>query len=125
MHTIHTCIRADLHTFKNINYIRTDVRQIYACPGQRLVYYAGVTGGPAQVKDLYESLGKVLPTWMTIQVVAIFIILLIMTRSIVIPLKAVILSVLSLGCTFGILVLIFVMGDAPTQSALDFAPTGS
>jgi uncharacterized membrane protein YdfJ with MMPL/SSD domain len=83
-----------------------------------------VTGEPAINLDLYISLEKGIPAWISIQMIAIFTILMLMTRSLLIPLKAVILSVLSLGATFGLIQLLFQSTYKPTNDALGFVPSG-
>ena len=92
--------------------------------GQSQLAYFGTAGTSAAVIDLYASLYARLPYWLSILVIAVFVILLLMTESLLLPLKAVVVSVLSLGATFGILVLIFTSTDPSNESSLGISPTG-
>eukprot|EP01041_Mallomonas_annulata_P010025 gene10025-20872_t len=83
---------------------------------------SGIAGRPALVRDLYKDLSEIVPGWISIMMISIFILLLIMTKSILIPIKAVVMSLLSLGATLGIIVLIFQEGGLSKE--LDFIPNG-
>jgi trehalose monomycolate/heme transporter len=80
----------------------------------------GIT--PAQI-DLLHSLGTTLPYAFLIIFVAVFVLLFLMTGSLVMPLKAIILNILSLVTTFGGLVWIF--QDGHLQDLLSFQSVGS
>lgn len=80
----------------------------------------GIT--PEQI-DLLDSLEATLPLALLVIVSAIFVLLFLMTGSLIVPLKAIILNVLSLSATFGGLVWIF--QDGHLQHVLNFQPTGS
>jgi RND superfamily putative drug exporter len=82
-----------------------------------------LVGGPTAVlADLLDSLGSLLP-WMALFVVATtFVLLFLAFGSIVLPVKAVVMNVLSLGASFGALVWIF--QDGNLSGFLDFTPTG-
>ena len=95
---------------------------VNATTGASLLEDSGVTGDAAVVRDLYEDLQGSLPAWLGIMFTSVFVLLLIMTKSILIPIKAVVLSVLSLGATFGFLVLIFGRGGLSRE--LDFTANG-
>jgi RND superfamily putative drug exporter len=56
--------------------------------------------------------------------ISVFAVLFLMTGSILIPIKAVIVSILSLGATFGILYLIFETTDSSIQHTLGIRPNG-
>jgi RND superfamily putative drug exporter len=79
-------------------------------------------GQSADLQDLLASLGSLLP-WMAVFVVATtFVLLFLAFGSVVLPVKAVIMNVLSLGASFGALVWIFQEGHL--SGFLDFTPTG-
>ena len=82
-----------------------DVRAI------RTPFYLGVAGQTAAYLDLEHSLGAHLPAVLAIVVSSTLIALFLMTGSVVLPLKAVVMNALSLSAMFGILVLIFQDGN--------------
>ena len=80
-------------------------------------------GQSAVFADLLESLGALLP-WMALMVVATtFVLLFLAFGSLVLPVKAVVMNVLSLGASFGALVWIF--QDGHLSGLLGFTPTGT
>ena len=96
-----------------------DVRAVPAPDGGTAL----VGGQAAVLEDLLDSLGSLLP-WMGLFVVATtFVLLFLAFGSIVLPVKAVVMNVLSLGASFGALVWIF--QDGNLSGFLDFSPTGS
>nr|WP_239521754.1 MMPL family transporter [Geodermatophilus sabuli] len=81
-----------------------------------------VGGQTAALEDLLDSLASLLP-WMAVFVVATtFVLLFLAFGSLVLPVKAVVMNVLSLGASFGALVWIFQEGNL--SGLLDFTPTG-
>jgi len=70
-------------------------------------YESWVTGDAAVLIDLDDRLISGLPLAIVITVLAMIILLYLMSGSVVIPLKAVVLNVLSLAATFGVLVAVF------------------
>ena len=82
-----------------------------------------VGGDTADQIDLFASLGEKIPYALLVMVVAIFLLLFLMTGSLIMPVKAIILNVLSLSATFGALVWIF--QDGHLQGLLDFQAIGS
>jgi uncharacterized membrane protein YdfJ with MMPL/SSD domain len=81
-----------------------------------------VGGQSAELTDLLESLGALLP-WMALIVVSTtFVLLFLAFGSVVLPVKALVMNVLSLGASFGALVWIFQEGHL--SGFLDFTPTG-
>jgi RND superfamily putative drug exporter len=70
-----------------------------------------VGGGPAIANDFLASIGAHVLSALAIIVVVIFILLFLMLGSVVVPLKAVILNILSLSVSFGALVWIFQDGQ--------------
>ena len=86
-------------------------------------FAVGVTGDPAEIVDLRDSVTDRLPAAVAILVVATFALLVLMTGSVVVPAKAIVMNVLSLGATFGALVLVF--QDGHLAGLLGFDPPGS
>jgi RND superfamily putative drug exporter len=81
-----------------------------------------IGGQTAVLTDLLDSLGRLLP-WMALLVVATsFVLLFLAFGSIVLPLKALVMNVLSIGASFGALVWIFQEGHL--SGFLHFEPTG-
>jgi len=74
-------------------------------------YYLGVAGETASYLDLEHSLGEHLPVAVAIVLTATLIVLFLMTGSVVLPLKAVVMNALNLSAVFGLLVLIFQHGN--------------
>ena len=79
-------------------------------------------GQTAQFVDLKQSLVDHMPAALLIIVVATFAVLFLMTGSLVLPLKALVMNVLTLSATFGILVLVF--QDGRLEGLLDFESAG-
>jgi uncharacterized membrane protein YdfJ with MMPL/SSD domain len=94
-----------------------DVRAI------RTPFYLGVAGQTAAYLDLEHSLGVHLPAVLAIVVASTLIALFLMTGSVVLPLKAVLMNTLSLSAMFGILVLIF--QDGNLQGLLGYHSLGA
>lgn len=82
-----------------------------------------VAGNTAAQIDLFASLRAAIPYAFMVMVGAIFLLLFLMTGSLIMPLKAVILNILSLSATFGGLVWIFQQGHLHTL--LNFQSVGS
>ncbi len=94
-----------------------DVRDI------REPFYVGVAGQSASFVDLEHSLGAHLPAVLAVVIASTVIVLFLMTGSVVLPLKAVLMNALSLSAVFGILVLIF--QDGNLQGLLGFKSVGA
>jgi RND superfamily putative drug exporter len=95
-----------------------DVRAVPAPPGGEVL----VGGQSAEMADLLDSLGSLLP-WMALLVVSTTLVLLFLAfGSVVLPVKAVLMNVLSLGASFGALVWVF--QDGNLSGVLGFTPTG-
>ncbi len=84
------------------------VRQVRAL---HVPFYLGVAGETAAYIDLEHSLAVHLPAVLAAVVATTLIILFLMTGSVVLPIKAVIMNALGLCAMFGILVLIFQDGN--------------
>ena len=94
------------------------VRDVPAPDGARVL----VGGTSALYADLLGSVGGLLP-WMALLVaVTLFVLLFLAFGSVVVPVKAMLMNVLSLGASFGALVWIFQEGHL--SGVLDFTPTG-
>jgi uncharacterized membrane protein YdfJ with MMPL/SSD domain len=91
-----------------------DLREL---PGPALA-----TGATAQFLDLQDSLGEHLPLVLAIVVAVTFVVLFLMTGSVLLPLKQVLMNVLGLSATFGILVLIF--QDGRLEDLLGYTSQG-
>jgi uncharacterized membrane protein YdfJ with MMPL/SSD domain len=81
-----------------------------------------VTGGAAEFLDLQSSLESHLPVALAIVIVATLVILFLMTGSVVLPIKSLLMNVLNLSAVFGLLVLIF--QDGHLEGLLGFSSDG-
>ncbi|MDQ3722953.1 MAG: MMPL family transporter [Actinomycetota bacterium] len=100
--------------------------------GERLVeriraLHAGVpflvAGPAADLVDSKSAIFGLLPVALLIIATGTFVLLFLMTGSVLIPIKAIVLNVLSLGATFGAMVWIFQEGNG--AGLLDFTATGT
>ena len=100
-------------------HIVTEIRDTSPPPGATVL----VGGTTAGLVDELASLGATLP-WMALLVgVSTFVLLFLAFGSVVLPLKAIVMNVLSLSATFGVIVWIFQWGHL--SGLLRFTPTGS
>jgi RND superfamily putative drug exporter len=104
----------------------------YSAAAKRLVhevrslpapFYVGVAGPTAAFVDLEHSLQTHLPLVLLLVVAATLVVLFLMTGSVVLPVKAVLMNALGLSAVFGILVLIFQHGNL--QGLLSYHSTGA
>ena len=96
-----------------------EVRDVPAPTGAEVL----VGGRAADLRDLLASLGATLP-WMGLFVVGVTLVLLFLAfGSVILPLKAIAMNVLSLSASFGALVWIF--QDGHLSSVLGFTSTGA
>ena len=95
------------------------VREIAAPPGTTVL----VGGATADFIDFQSSLTRHLPIAFAIVVLATLIILFLMTGSVVLPIKSLIMNVLNLSAVFGLLVLIF--QDGRLEGLLDYTSSGA
>jgi RND superfamily putative drug exporter len=93
------------------------VRRIRALPGVR------VTGETAQFIDRKASLADHLPRALIIVAAATLLVLFLMTGSVVLPIKALLMNVLTLSAAFGLLVLVF--QDGRFEGLLDYTGQGA
>jgi uncharacterized membrane protein YdfJ with MMPL/SSD domain len=82
-----------------------------------------VNGPPAELVDQRHSLGKHLPLAIAIIVISTFLLLLLLTRSVVLPILALVMNALTVSVAFGLLVLVF--QDGRFQDALDYTSQGA
>jgi RND superfamily putative drug exporter len=100
-------------------HIVTQIRDTTPPPGTTVL----VGGSTAQLVDELQSLGSTLP-WMALEVaLATFVLLFLAFGSVVLPIKAIVMNILSLSATFGVIVWIFQWGHL--SRLLQFTPTGS
>jgi uncharacterized membrane protein YdfJ with MMPL/SSD domain len=95
------------------------VREIPPPPGATAL----VGGATADFIDFQGSLARHLPIAFAIIVIATLVILFLMTGSVVLPIKSLIMNVLNLSAVFGLLVLIF--QDGRFEGLLDYTTTGA
>jgi RND superfamily putative drug exporter len=95
------------------------VREIAAPPGATVL----VGGGTADFVDFQSSLARHLPIAFAIIVISTLAILFLMTGSVVLPIKSLIMNVLNLSAVFGLLVLIF--QDGRFEGLLDYTSSGA
>jgi uncharacterized membrane protein YdfJ with MMPL/SSD domain len=82
-----------------------------------------ITGETAAIEDFNASLSSHLPYVFAFVLTMAFLLLLVTFRSIVIPLKAIVLNLLSVGAAYGILVMVFQKGWG--ESLLGFESNGA
>ena len=95
------------------------IRAIEAPPGTTVL----VGGATADFVDLQSSLVAHLPIVLAIIIVATLIILFLMTGSVILPIKSLIMNFLNLSAVFGLLVLIF--QDGRLEGFLDYSSPGA
>ena len=95
------------------------VRDVPPPPGAR----AYVGGQSAQLVDELSSLGQVLPWMALVVVLATFVLLFLAFGSVVLPVKAIVMSALSLSAMYGVVVWIFQQGHL--SGLLQFTPNGT
>ena len=82
-----------------------------------------VGGGSANFVDFQASLASHLPIALAIIVVATLVILFLMTGSVILPIKSLIMNALNLSAVFGLLVLIF--QDGRLEGLLSYSSPGA
>jgi len=98
------------------------VRAIRALPGPPGAEVL-VGGATAEFVDFQASLGRHLPAAVAIVVVATLVILFLMTGSVVLPVKSLLMNLLNLSAVFGLLVLVF--QDGRLEGLLGFESSGA
>jgi RND superfamily putative drug exporter len=89
----------------------------------RPAFATWVTGEAALLIDFQHQIGSRLPWALAVIALTTFVLLFLMTGSVLIPLKALLMNTLSLGATFGALVWIF--QDGHLSGLLGFTPYGA
>jgi uncharacterized membrane protein YdfJ with MMPL/SSD domain len=82
-----------------------------------------VTGRAADLADQKQSLGDHLPLAVAIIVVTTFVAIFLMTGSVVLPVKALVMNLLTISAAFGIIVVIF--QDGRLEGLLDYTSQGA
>ncbi|HWM64100.1 MAG TPA: MMPL family transporter [Solirubrobacterales bacterium] len=96
-----------------------EIRGVAAPPGTTVL----VGGATADFIDFQDSLTRHLPIAFAIIVIATLVILFLMTGSVVLPIKSLIMNILNLSAVFGLLVLIF--QDGRFEGLLDYTSAGA
>jgi uncharacterized membrane protein YdfJ with MMPL/SSD domain len=99
--------------------IVAEIRDIPPPPGATVL----VGGATAGIVDLLSSLGATLPWMALLTGLATFLLLFLAFGSVVLPIKAIAMNVLSLAATFGVLVWVFQWGHL--SGPLQFTATGT
>jgi RND superfamily putative drug exporter len=99
--------------------IVTEVRAV-APPAHATVLVGGET---AMLVDELSSLGGTLPWMALLTAAATFVLLFLAFGSVVLPLKAIVMNILSLSATFGVIIWVFQWGHL--SGLLSFTPTGT
>jgi RND superfamily putative drug exporter len=81
-----------------------------------------VTGGAAGIMDVVDGIYSVFPLAVLVIVVSTYLVLLVLLRSVVLPLKAILMNALSLLASYGMLVWVF--QDGNLANLLNFKPLG-
>src|SRR4051794_2976952 len=103
-----------------LNVLRDEI--IPATIGRTAGATVNVTGDAASSKDYADQLKSRLPLIFAFVLGLAFVLMLVTFRSIVIPIKAIILNLLSVGAAYGVLVLVFQQGHG--ESLLGFESNG-
>ncbi len=98
-------------------------RVITAIRSDRPSFTTYVTGQGASQRDFLAGMAARAPYAVGLVVLGTFLLLFLMTGSLVIPLKALILNVVSLGAALGVLVLVF--QDGHLENIIDFSSVGA
>jgi RND superfamily putative drug exporter len=88
----------------------------------RLPYRTWVTGQTAHLMDFTHAIATQAPAAIAVVIVATFVLLFLLTGSILVPIKALLINVVSLGASLGVLVLVF--QDGRFESLLNFSSVG-
>jgi RND superfamily putative drug exporter len=110
----------DAASERSLETLRSDV--VPATVGRLPGAEAAVTGVTASSKDFNDTMTSHAPLVFAFVLSLAFILLLVTFRSIVVPIKAIVLNLLSVGAAYGILVLVF--QDGLGEGALDFRSVG-
>lgn len=115
-----TLILLKSRTVSNDAESRRLIKDLRALKLQELQIQVGGQG--AKELDVIEVIQQRLPLAFIAMMVATFVMLCILLRSVVLPLKAIVMNLLSIGASFGFLVFVFQQGHF--QTWLNFTPVG-
>jgi len=110
----------DAASERSLEVLRSEV--VPATVGKLAGAEVAVTGVTAGSKDFIDAMTARAPIVFAFVLSLAFILLLVTFRSIVVPIKAIVLNLLSVGAAYGILVLVF--QDGHGENALDFQSVG-
>ena len=110
----------DAASERSLEVLRSDV--VPATVGRLAGAEVAVTGVTAGSKDFIDAMTARAPLVFAFVLSLAFILLLVTFRSIVVPIKAIVLNLLSVGAAYGILVLVF--QDGHGEKLLDFQSVG-
>jgi RND superfamily putative drug exporter len=110
----------DAASDRSIEVLRSDV--VPATVGRLPGADVAVTGMTAGSKDFLDTMESHLPIVFAFVLSLAFVLLLVTFRSLVIPIKAIVLNLLSVGSAYGVLVLVF--QDGHGEKLLDFQSVG-
>ena len=99
-----------------------EIRDLVAAEGGPDGAQVWVTGESAQVLDFIGDIRRRAPLAIGVVVLATFVLLFLMTGSVLVPLKALVMNIVSLGASFGVLVWVF--QDGNLQDLLGFTSNG-
>lgn len=113
-------VESDIHPFSpEAQSMITDLRQFAPGPEQEI----HVDGGAADLKDIVDYLYSKFPYVIAIVLIVTYLSLMLLFRSLLLPLKAVVLNLLSIFASYGALV--FVFQDGNFSGLLNFEPLGT
>jgi uncharacterized membrane protein YdfJ with MMPL/SSD domain len=110
----------DAASDRSVEVLREDV--VPATVGRLAGAEVAVTGPTAGAKDFLDVIQARLPLVFAFVLSLAFVLLLVTFRSIVVPIKAIVLNLLSVGAAYGVLVLVF--QDGHGEKLLDFESVG-
>lgn len=82
-----------------------------------------VTGSPANQADVFDGIKKETPKALRLIMLVTFLVLMLLLHSIFLPIKAIVMNLLSLSATYGVLVYVF--QDGHLHQFFNFEPQGS
>ena len=97
----------DIKTSKLLHHLRRDVIPAAIAGSGAQVYVGGFN---ALTDDFANLLGQRLPLFIAVVIILSFLLLMAVFRSILVPLKAAIMNLLSIGAAYGVIVMIFQFG---------------
>jgi len=119
MRVITTTEPKDAQTKQLVRDLRADILPQVSFPTRAEVL---VGGGPAEAVDFTDKLASSFPYLMGAVLVITYFVLLLLFRSVILPLKAIFMNLLSVSAAFGVLVLVFQEGWG--ESLLGFKSPG-